>query len=84
MQGFRSFRKLLLAIVAILFAAIAILYSGLWTLYGNQQSSVELGFDGEYMPAEHSITEAAASGRMHKIDIFLTGGPIPHKRHPGR
>ena len=31
MQGFRSFRKPLLATLAILFAAIAIVYSGLWT-----------------------------------------------------
>ncbi|HEY4901648.1 MAG TPA: PDZ domain-containing protein, partial [Terriglobales bacterium] len=55
MQVSRWFRKPLLAIVAILFAAIAIVYSGLWTLYGNQQIPVELGFDGQYMPAEHSM-----------------------------
>ncbi len=45
----------LLAAVAILFAAVAILYSGLWTLYGNQRLPVELGFDNEYMPGEHSM-----------------------------
>jgi membrane-associated protease RseP (regulator of RpoE activity) len=45
----------LLAAVAILFAAVAILYSGLWTLYGNQPLPVELGFDNEYMPGEHSM-----------------------------
>ena len=54
MQGFRSFRRPLLAIVAILFAAGTILYSGLWTLYGNRQSPVELGFDNQYIPADHS------------------------------
>ena len=55
MQGFRSFRKPLLAAVAILFAATAIVYSGLWTLYGNQPLPVELGFDSQYLPAEHSL-----------------------------
>ena len=54
MQEFRSFLKLLLATVAILFAAVAILYSALWTLYGNQQAPVELGFDNQYISAEHS------------------------------
>jgi sigma-B regulation protein RsbU (phosphoserine phosphatase) len=54
MQGARSLRKPLLAGVAIWFAASAILYSALWTLYGNQPFPVELGFDNEYVPAEHS------------------------------
>src|SRR6516225_9275250 len=54
MQGFRSFLKPLLTTVAVLFAICAILYSTLWTLYGNQESPVELGFDNQYMPANHS------------------------------
>jgi len=54
MHGFLSFLKPLLATVAILFAICAILYSALWTLYGNQESPVELGFDNQYMPADHS------------------------------
>lgn len=54
MQGFRSFLKPLLTTVAVLFAICAILYSALWTLYGNQESPVELGFDNQYMPANHS------------------------------
>ncbi len=54
MQGLRSFRKPLLVTVAILFAASAILYSALWTLYGDQPAPVELGFENQYIPAEHS------------------------------
>jgi hypothetical protein len=62
MQGFGSFRKPLPAAVAILFAAIAIVYSGLWTLYGNQPLPVELGFDSQYLPAEHSLLVQSVVG----------------------
>ena len=54
MQGLRSFQKPLLMTMAILFAAGAILYSALWTLYGDQPAPVELGFESQYIPAEHS------------------------------
>jgi len=54
MRGLQSFRKPLLAILAIMFAAVAIVYSGLWTVYGNQRLPVELGFDNQYIPADHS------------------------------
>lgn len=63
MQEFRSFLKPLLATVAILFATMAILYSALWTLYGNQQAPVELGFDNQYISAEHSeLVQSVVSG----------------------
>ncbi len=58
MQKFRSsslsFRKPLLATLAIVFAACTILYSALWTLYAEQPVPVELGFDNEYLPLNHS------------------------------
>ncbi len=54
MPRFRSFRKPLLATLAILFAACTIFYSALWTLYGEQPVPVELGFDNKYVPADHS------------------------------
>lgn len=54
MQESRSFRKPLLATLALLFAACTILYSALWTLYSEQPVPVELGFDNEYLPLDHS------------------------------
>ena len=54
MQKSRSFRKPILATVAILFAAIALLYSALFFLYGNAQLPVELGFDNEYQRSDNS------------------------------
>lgn len=54
MQDVRSFRKPLLATLALLFAACTIFYSALWTLYGEQPVPVELGFDNKYLPLDHS------------------------------
>ena len=54
MQAFRSFRKPLLATLAILFAACTIFYSALWTLYAEQSVPVELGFDNKYLLEDHS------------------------------
>jgi sigma-B regulation protein RsbU (phosphoserine phosphatase) len=54
MRGFASFPRPLLAILAALFAAVTILYSGLWIYFQLWQFSVELGFDADYVEADHS------------------------------
>ncbi len=48
-----SLRKPILTTLAILFALATIFYSALWILYHQQVVPVELGFDNQYMPAEH-------------------------------
>lgn len=53
MSKLSSFRKPLLAMLATLFAAAVILYSGLWMYYARWRPPVELGFDTNYLQAEH-------------------------------
>ena len=48
-----SFPKPLLAVLAILFAAATVLYSGVWIYSHRSGISVELGFDDQYLRAEH-------------------------------
>jgi phosphoserine phosphatase RsbU/P len=48
-----SLPKPLLAALAILFAAATILYSGVWMYSSRSGISVELGFDDQYLRAEH-------------------------------
>ena len=48
-----SFSKPLLATLATLFAAATILYSGLWMYNTRRQPPVELGFNNQYLEAEH-------------------------------
>ncbi len=54
MQKSQSIRRLLLATLAVLFALCTVFYSALWTLYAEQPVPVELGFDNEYLPLDHS------------------------------
>jgi sigma-B regulation protein RsbU (phosphoserine phosphatase) len=48
-----SFRKPLLATLATLFAAATVLYTALWIYNTRWQVPVELGFDNQYVEAEH-------------------------------
>ena len=48
-----SFLKPLLATLAALFAAATILYTALWMDSARWQLPVELGFDDQYLEAEH-------------------------------
>jgi sigma-B regulation protein RsbU (phosphoserine phosphatase) len=54
MQGFKSSRKPVLVLAALVFAACTIFYSSLWALYSEQTVPVELGFDNKYLPLAHS------------------------------
>ena len=40
--------------LAALFACAALLYSVVWAVYGSRGVPVELGFENDYLPAEHS------------------------------
>jgi sigma-B regulation protein RsbU (phosphoserine phosphatase) len=58
-----SFSKPLLAILATLFAAATLLYTVLWIYSNYRQPSVELGFDNEYVEAEHcELVHSVRSG----------------------
>ena len=58
-----SFFKPLLAILATLFAAATILYTVLWMYSNYRQPPVELGFDNEYLEAEHcELVDSVQSG----------------------
>jgi membrane-associated protease RseP (regulator of RpoE activity) len=54
MRRFESFPKPFLATLASLFAGATILYSALWIFYQRWQVPVQLGFDNEYVEADHS------------------------------
>ncbi len=45
--------KSLLATLATLFTAAAILYTAVWMYNSHWQAPVELGFDNQYLEAEH-------------------------------
>ena len=58
-----SFSKPLLATLATLFAAATILYSGLWMYSNYRPILVELGFDNEYIDAQHcELVKSVQSG----------------------
>jgi phosphoserine phosphatase RsbU/P len=48
-----SFSKPLLAILATILGAASILYTALWMYNARWQPPVDLGFDGQYLEAEH-------------------------------
>jgi sigma-B regulation protein RsbU (phosphoserine phosphatase) len=50
-----SFSKPLLVTLATLFAAATILYTALWMYNSHWQFPVELGFDSQYLGAEHCV-----------------------------
>jgi phosphoserine phosphatase RsbU/P len=54
MRGFAPIPKPFRAVMATFFAAATILYSALWIFYQRWQVPVQLGFDNEYVEADHS------------------------------
>jgi len=58
-----SFSRPLLATLATLFAAATILYTALWMYNTRWQPRVELGFDNQYLEAEHcELVKSVQSG----------------------
>ena len=80
-----SFLKPLLATLATLFAAATILYTALWMYNARWQLPVELGFDDQYLEAEHcelvksvqrgSSVESAGLSAEDRI-VEINGRPI--------
>ena len=65
MLALRSLPKPVLISLATLFATATVLYSVLWILYGMRAVTVELGFDNQYLSAEH----------CHLIQSVVPGSP---------
>jgi phosphoserine phosphatase RsbU/P len=72
-----SFSKPLLATLATLFAAATILYSGLWMYNTRRQPPVELGFNNQYLEAEHcELIKGVQSGSPAENTGLRTGDRI--------
>ena len=72
-----SFSKPLLATLATLFAAATILYTALWMYSNYRPLPVELGFDNEYLAAEHcELVKSVERGSPAESAGLRTGDRI--------